>query len=375
MAFFGPNGDLSSAIRANPAAFASLGQLAGPGTFGQGLQRASAALQGGIVADQRMAMDQQRMAAWREEKERKEEEYRRKEAERQAMGDYYRANAPTNTVVGSPLTGTSGMPPLPGLGSPREVLTPQAQQIAKGPLAPIVGEEMLNQHAGIAGDGKYGTTAHWGYDAEGNWVPFQLHTQGKTRTVNLPGIIPVPPGDISAAKAQGAAVGGSRGEARGTLESMTSKLPYLQAVVGELRILGDEATYTAGGQAVNWTRRQFGYEPTAASVAREKYIAKVNNQVLPLLRDTFGAQFTVEEGNALRATLGDVDKAPEEKKAILDAFIEQKIYTIMALAGQTGQAMPTFTGGIPAGASVSPPGGAGSLDAETEALVDKYGGR
>jgi hypothetical protein len=79
-------------------------------------------------------------------------------------------------------------------------------------------------------------------------------------------------------------------------------------------------------------------------------MAMVDNQVLPMLRDTFGAQFTVKEGETLRATLGDPDKTPAEKKAVLEAFIEQKIRNIEATAKQGGidiSPSTSITGGKP----------------------------
>ena len=77
-------------------------------------------------------------------------------------------------------------------------------------------------------------------------------------------------------------------------------------------------------------------------------MAMVDNQVLPMLRDTFGAQFTVKEGETLRATLGDPDKTPAEKKAVLEAFIEQKIRNIEATAKQGGVITPPPIGAIEA---------------------------
>ena len=50
----------------------------------------------------------------------------------------------------------------------------------------------------------------------------------------------------------------------------------------------------------------------------------VNNQVLPLLKPTFGGAFTVQEGDALKATLGDPDASPEQKVAQLNSFIDAK---------------------------------------------------
>jgi hypothetical protein len=56
--------------------------------------------------------------------------------------------------------------------------------------------------------------------------------------------------------------------------------------------------------------------------------AIVNNQVLPLLRDTFGSAFTEKEGESLRATILDVNLPPEQRAATIDAFIEQKVRNI-----------------------------------------------
>jgi hypothetical protein len=107
--------------------------------------------------------------------------------------------------------------------------------------------------------------------------------------------------------------------------------------VSDLDKLADEATYTTAGQLLDAGRKELGMAPRDAAVARTKYIATVSNQILPLLRDTFGAQFTAREGDTLVATLGDPDKTPAEKQAVLKAFIEQKRRDIEALARQTGQ--------------------------------------
>ena len=76
--------------------------------------------------------------------------------------------------------------------------------------------------------------------------------------------------------------------------------------------------------------RQTGQKMSKGGIARTKYIAMVDNQVLPLLRDTFGAAFTVEEGKSLRATLGDPNITPAEKQEVLDAFIAQKLANLEA---------------------------------------------
>lgn len=142
--------------------------------------------------------------------------------------------------------------------------------------------------------------------------------------------------DAEAQKASGRASGKGEGEAQVAYKSMLSKMPGLEKVVGELSGLADEATYTTTGQWVDWGRKELGMEPRDAAVARTKYVSMVDNQILPLLRDTFGAQFTVQEGESLRATLGDPNKTPTEKKQVLEAFIEQKRRDVEALAVQAG---------------------------------------
>ena len=51
--------------------------------------------------------------------------------------------------------------------------------------------------------------------------------------------------------------------------------------------------------------------------------------MLPLLKPTFGAAFTVQEGESLRATLGDVNASPDQKLATLNAFMAQKEQDIL----------------------------------------------
>ena len=146
--------------------------------------------------------------------------------------------------------------------------------------------------------------------------------------------------DESRGRAEGTAVG----QDTALLASVQSKLPGLMTVVGELDALADKATYTTAGQLGDTFRRETGMGSSEGAVARASYIAKVDNQVLPMLRDTFGAAFTVAEGNSLRATLGDPNKSPAEKKAVLRAFIEQKQRDVVALASRTGAA-PAPAGG------------------------------
>ena len=108
------------------------------------------------------------------------------------------------------------------------------------------------------------------------------------------------------------------------LREKEAVLPQLEDTVNKLSELGKKATYTYAGQAKDITRRQLGLPASEGSVARAEYISLVDNQILPLLRQTFGAQFTEREGQSLKITLGDPNKSPEEKDAVLRSFIDQK---------------------------------------------------
>jgi hypothetical protein len=105
---------------------------------------------------------------------------------------------------------------------------------------------------------------------------------------------------------------------------MKSKMPSLEKTVTQLNTLANAATYTKVGQFTNELKRQLGANVGNAAVARKQYESMVNNQILPLLRQTFGAQFTEKEGQTLRETLGDVNASPKEKQAVLKSFIQQK---------------------------------------------------
>ena len=139
-------------------------------------------------------------------------------------------------------------------------------------------------------------------------------------------------------KAIGAAEGKTQAEASEEFSRVSSKLPGLADVVTQLDALANEATYTTAGQLRDTFRTQAGMSPTPGAVARTKYEALVNSVVLPLLRDTFGAAFTVKEGETLKASLGDVNKSPAEKKQILASFVQQKIRDAKALAERSGKA-------------------------------------
>ena len=126
------------------------------------------------------------------------------------------------------------------------------------------------------------------------------------------------------ARAFGGATGKEGARLDNELAEMTRNLPMLENTVERLTVLSDQASYTGAGQLANLFRRQLGLDVGEGAIARAEYDSVVNNQILPLLRITFGAAFTETEGDKLKATLGDINASPAEKKAVLRAFINQK---------------------------------------------------
>ncbi len=116
----------------------------------------------------------------------------------------------------------------------------------------------------------------------------------------------------------------SRNEKLSDLSAANAAMPGLVEVIGQLKELAPIATYTYAGKAFDQASRQLGFGATKGATARAKYISIIDNQVLPLLKDTFGAAFTIKEGENLKATMGDPDSSPEEKHAQLEAFIANK---------------------------------------------------
>ena len=117
----------------------------------------------------------------------------------------------------------------------------------------------------------------------------------------------------------------AKGESLSEYRRAQAALPGIQEVVGKLKTLSDVSTYTMAGRAFDTVAKELGFGATEGSTARAKMESLVDNQILPLLKDTFGAQFTEKEGEKLRKTMLDINAAPEQKKAILDSFLEQKM--------------------------------------------------
>lgn len=157
---------------------------------------------------------------------------------------------------------------------------------------------------------------------------------------------PIVQGDVSEAKAERGKVGKESGVAESSLADLEAALPRLNELVGELSELGKTATYTQTGQFYNSAMRELGLPVSEGAVTRKEYITKVDNEILPLLRQTFGNQFTEREGNSLKATLGDPNASPEEKDAVLRSFIQTKTEQVKTLRRRTGKRLPDAAVGV-----------------------------
>jgi len=135
-------------------------------------------------------------------------------------------------------------------------------------------------------------------------------------------------------------LGKAEGQITAEMRDRMATMPQLQQVANRLSALGKLATYTMTGQARDFLMRQAGMDVPDAAVARTEYISIVDNEILPLLRQTFGAQFTQKEGESLKVTLGDPNKSPQEKDAVLRSFIQTKMETINSQARRVGAQEP-----------------------------------
>lgn len=142
--------------------------------------------------------------------------------------------------------------------------------------------------------------------------------------------------DFKMQQAKSTEIGRQAGETASDLNAAESSMPQLEQAVKTLSDLGKKATYTMAGRGRDIAVRQSGLGATEGATARAAYIAHVKNNVLPLLRRTFGAQFTKAEGDSLLATLGDPNSSPQERDATLNAFIEDKRATLGTMRRQVG---------------------------------------
>jgi hypothetical protein len=177
-----------------------------------------------------------------------------------------------------------------------------------------------------------------------NLIPGAGTSTGGERIATTPGLTEIVAGseeELSAAseagklKAQGKLLPGvraavklaeqqaqSRGETFTDLNSAKAALPGLKTVVGNLKALSGDATFTLAGRGFNAVAKELGFS-TKGSTARAAMVAMVDNQVLPLLKPIFGAAFTAIEGDRLRNAFLDPNSTPDSRIASLNAFQDQ----------------------------------------------------
>lgn len=162
--------------------------------------------------------------------------------------------------------------------------------------------------------------------------------------------------EIERRKAIAKESGIKQGTLKAELGERQATMPQLEDTVEKLSKLGNKATYTLVGQGADIALRQLGMNPGEGAVARKEYISLVDNQILPLLRQTFGAQFTQKEGESLKITLGDPNATPAEKNAVLRSFIDQKKQTINSMERELGMPVTRWDSQLPKGTKTNPDG-------------------
>jgi hypothetical protein len=134
------------------------------------------------------------------------------------------------------------------------------------------------------------------------------------------------------------------------LNRSKAALPSLEKTIGELKTLAPIATSTLAGRGFDALAKELGFGATKGSTAKVKFTSLIQNQILPLLKPTFGGNTSDNELNQLKLTLADPNDAPENKIAALDAFLSQqklKIESqereIQGLQGANTQTIGRFT--------------------------------
>jgi hypothetical protein len=129
---------------------------------------------------------------------------------------------------------------------------------------------------------------------------------------------------INAAVRQAEISAQSRGETLSDLARSQAALPGLKQIVNQLREVSPFVTSTTSGRIFDKIVLETGFGSTKGATSRAKFLSIVDNQILPLLKQTFGGAFTAAEGDALKATLGDVNIGHQARMAQLDSFIDAK---------------------------------------------------
>ena len=143
----------------------------------------------------------------------------------------------------------------------------------------------------------------------------------------------------------------SEGKVFSDLNRAQAGLPAIVDLVVNLKGLSNVASSTLGKRGFDAVVRELGFGSTEGGTARAKYIAVVANNLLPLLKTTFGGAFSVEEGNRLLATLGSPNLDANARNAELDAFLESKISQIDGLRAQASTIETKDNTSLPAASS------------------------
>lgn len=126
-----------------------------------------------------------------------------------------------------------------------------------------------------------------------------------------------------------------RGEVFNELARLETGMPTLTEAVDKMKKLSETATFTGFGKAYDAAARELFGISTEGSKDLAKLDATIDNIILPLLKPTFGAAFTVAEGDRLRQTIASAG-TPEEKISVLDTFLENKEREIRQKQAQVG---------------------------------------
>lgn len=214
----------------------------------------------------------------------------------------------------------------------RQIVFDPATQTSRAIETPIEGELVTSTGETIT-QKRLGEVQAAGLEAEAKATGKAL---GEARTAPL---VAKTKSTIESAVKLAVADATAKGETLTDLKRSEAALPGLRNVVAQLTQLAPIATSTLTGRFFDIAVKETGFGSTKGADARAKFIALINNQVLPLLKPTFGGAFTVDEGDALRATLGDVNATPAQKIEQLNAFIDQKVRDIQAKQREVGEAV------------------------------------
>lgn len=111
-------------------------------------------------------------------------------------------------------------------------------------------------------------------------------------------------------------------KARKEWQDLEAGFPSLQSGMKDIEELAKAATFTEAGKVSDYVTRQFGGE-TYGAQARDLLEAKINQEILPNLKATFGTQLSDKEYDRLRSTLGDPDSPPETKIKVIQSYVQR----------------------------------------------------